>query len=97
VDVELFGRKYAAPLGVAPMGGPGIIWPGADLLLAQAAQRARVPYTLGTVGGITIEQAAAAAPDVLWFQLYRMARNDHHLGFELMRGRAEAGGDDPSS
>ena len=50
-----------------------------------------VPYTLGTVGGITIEQAAELAPDVLWFQLYRMARNDHWLGFELMR-RCEAAG-----
>ena len=39
--------------------------------LAKAAQRARVPYTLGTVGGITVEEAAKLAPDVLWFQLYR--------------------------
>jgi isopentenyl diphosphate isomerase/L-lactate dehydrogenase-like FMN-dependent dehydrogenase len=91
VEVELFGRKYAAPLGIAPMGGPAIVWPGADSYLAQAAQRARVPYTLGTVGGITIERAAELAPDVLWFQLYRMARNDHWLGFELMR-RCEAAG-----
>src|SRR5580700_7376065 len=25
----LFGRPYAAPIGVAPMGGPAIVWPGA--------------------------------------------------------------------
>jgi isopentenyl diphosphate isomerase/L-lactate dehydrogenase-like FMN-dependent dehydrogenase len=91
IEVELFGRKYAAPLGVAPMGGPSIIWPGADGLMAAAAQRMRVPYTLGTVGGITIEQAVALAPDVLWFQLYRMARNDYALSFDLMR-RCEAAG-----
>ena len=46
VDVELFGKRYAAPFGVAPMGGPSIVWPGADGYLAAAAQRARVPYTL---------------------------------------------------
>ena len=91
VDVELFGRRYKAPVGIPPMGGPGIVWPGADRYMAEAAQRARVPYTLGTVGGITIEEAAEIAPDVLWFQLYRMARNDHQLGFELMR-RCEAAG-----
>ncbi|MBX9775027.1 MAG: alpha-hydroxy-acid oxidizing protein [Xanthobacteraceae bacterium] len=91
VNVELFGRKYAAPLGIPPMGGPAIVWPGADSYMAEAAQRARVPYTLGTVGGITIEKAAELAPDVLWFQLYRMARNDHWLGFELMRRCAAAG------
>ena len=41
----------AAPLGVAPMGGPSIVWPGADRCLAAACQRANVPYTLGLVGG----------------------------------------------
>jgi isopentenyl diphosphate isomerase/L-lactate dehydrogenase-like FMN-dependent dehydrogenase len=91
VDVELFGRRYAAPIGVAPMGGPSIVWPGADEYLAAAAQAARVPYVLGTVGGTTIETAAKIAPDVLWFQLYRMARNDHAIGFDLV-ARAEAAG-----
>ena len=28
VDIELFGRRYAAPVGIAPMGGPAIAWPG---------------------------------------------------------------------
>ncbi len=91
IDVELFGRKYAAPIGIAPMGGPALVWPGADAAMARAAQRARVPYTLGTVGGMTIEAAAALAPDVFWFQLYRMARNDHALGLDLVR-RAEVAG-----
>jgi (S)-mandelate dehydrogenase len=91
VEVELFGRKYAAPVGIAPMGGPALVWPGADAAMARAAQRARVPYTLGTVGSMTIEDAAVLAPDVLWFQLYRMARNDHALGFDLVR-RADAAG-----
>jgi L-lactate dehydrogenase (cytochrome) len=91
IDVELFGRRYAAPIGIAPMGGPALVWPGADAAMARAAQRARVPYTLGTVGGITIERAAELAPDVFWFQLYRMARNDHALGLDLVR-RADVAG-----
>src|SRR5437016_1512405 len=91
VDVELFGRHYSAPIGVAPMGGPSIVWPGADQYLAAAAQRARVPYTLGLVGGMTVERAVEIAPDVLWFQLYRCARNEHAIGFDLVR-RAEAAG-----
>ena len=32
-EVELFGRRYNAPIGIAPMGGPSIIWPGGDLHL----------------------------------------------------------------
>ena len=90
-EVELFGRRYAAPIGIAPMGGPAIVWPGADEYLAAAAQRARVPYTLGTVGCSTIERIAEIAPDVFWFQLYRAARNDHAIGFDLVR-RAQAAG-----
>src|SRR6476660_1041349 len=91
VDIELFGKRYAAPIGVAPMGGPSIVWPGADQYLAAAAQRARVPYTLGLVAGMTVERAAEIAPDVLWFQLYRCSRNEHAIGFDLVR-RAEAAG-----
>jgi L-lactate dehydrogenase (cytochrome) len=90
-EVELFGRRYAAPIGIAPMGGPAIVWPGADIYLARAAQRARIPYTLGTVGCATIEKIAEVAPDVFWFQLYRAARNEHAIGFDLVR-RAQAAG-----
>jgi L-lactate dehydrogenase (cytochrome) len=91
VDVELFGRKYSAPKGIAPMGGPSIVWPGADLLMAKAAQAARIPYTLSTAGGATIEEAARAAPDVFWLQLYRFALNDHKIGFDLVRRAHDAG------
>ena len=91
VDTELFGRRYSAPLGIAPMGGPSIAWPGADDYLAQAAQAARVPYVLSTVGGITIERAAELAPGVFWFQLYRFAKDDHRVGFDLVARAASAG------
>ena len=40
VDAELFGRRYAGPVGVAPMGSPSICFPGADRMLAAAAQGA---------------------------------------------------------
>ncbi|MSO67888.1 MAG: alpha-hydroxy-acid oxidizing protein [Pseudolabrys sp.] len=89
IEVELFGTRYAAPIGIAPMGGPSLVWPGADLLMAKAAQRARIPYTLSVAGGATIEQAAQAAPDVFWLQLYRFWHDDHKIGFDLIR-RAQA-------
>ncbi len=88
-EVELFGASYAAPIGIAPMGGPSLVWPGADLLMAKAAQRARIPYTLSVAGGATIEEAARAAPDVFWLQLYRFWHDDHKIGFDLVR-RAQA-------
>ncbi len=88
---RLFGRDYAAPIGIAPIGGPGTAYPGAETHLARAAQAARVPYTLGVLSGIDIERAAKLAPDVLWLQLYRFSREGHRIGFDLVR-RAEAAG-----
>lgn len=85
VDVELFGTRYAAPIGVAPMGGPSLVWPGADLMMAKAAQKARIPYTLGVAGGATIEEVAEVAPDVFWLQLYRFYQNDHAIGFDIIK------------
>src|ERR1700755_553701 len=62
VNVELFGRKYSAPFGVAPMGSPIVVWPGADKLLAKAAQRARVPYTLFFGRGASLAASAESCP-----------------------------------
>jgi (S)-mandelate dehydrogenase len=90
-EVELFGRRYNAPIGIAPMGGPSIIWPGGDLHLARAAQRAGIPYALSTAGGATIEDVARVAPDVFWFQLYRLPADDHAVSRDLVN-RAEAVG-----
>lgn len=91
VDVELFGRRYAMPMGIAPMGLPGLMWPGGEDIFARAAQKARIPFTLGSSAGAPIERMAELAPDVIWFQLYRLARNDLAVNFDLTK-RAEACG-----
>lgn len=90
-DTTLFGRHYSAPIGVAPMGLQSVFWPGAERHLARAAQRARIPYTAGAVSGLALEEAAKLAPDVVWFQLYRLPRDDHRVGFDLVRRAQEAG------
>ena len=90
-EVELFGRKYAAPIGVAPMGSAGLMWPGAEKLFAAEAQRQNIPYVLATPGNASIEEIAAIAPDVFWFQLYRFPHNDHAITFDLVRRADEAG------
>jgi (S)-mandelate dehydrogenase len=90
-EVELFGARYAAPIGIAPMGSPGLMWPGAEQYLAAAAQRARIPFVLATPANESIERIAELAPDVLWFQLYRFPHDDHAITFDLVR-RADAAG-----
>ncbi len=66
---HLFGRAFAAPFGVAPIGMANLVRPGTDIALAQAAQRLDVPYVLSTAGTTTLEAINAVAPDS-WFQLY---------------------------
>jgi (S)-mandelate dehydrogenase len=90
-EVELFGARYAAPIGIAPMGSPGLMWPGAEEYLARAAQHARIPFVLATPANAAIERIAEIAPDVFWFQLYRFPHNDHAITFDLVR-RADAAG-----
>ena len=54
-------------------GLPGIVWPGAEKYLAMAAQAgARSLYGRHCGGVRPVEELAALAEDMLWFQLYRM-------------------------
>lgn len=88
-EVELFGRRYGSPLGIAPTGLAGLVWPCADNALATAARDRRLPFILSTPATLTIEAAAALAPGSVWFQLYVM--NDRRITKDLLR-RARATG-----
>jgi L-lactate dehydrogenase (cytochrome) len=86
--VEIFGRTYAAPLGMSPIGLGGIVWPRMEQHLARAAQAANVPYTLSTPASTAIETIGEIAPDVFWFQLYAAPDDDFRISRDMLR-RAE--------
>lgn len=67
---ELFGRTYAAPFGVAPVGLTGLMWPQAENILAKAAAKFRIPYSLSTVATQSPETIGPLADGMGWFQLY---------------------------
>jgi len=69
-ETTLFGITYAAPIGIAPVGLTGLIWPGADAMLATTAARNRIPYVLSTVGTEAPEVAGPKSDGMGWFQLY---------------------------
>ncbi|MBX2824967.1 MAG: alpha-hydroxy-acid oxidizing protein [Gammaproteobacteria bacterium] len=69
-SVDLLGTNYSAPLGVAPLGLGGIIWPHAAEAHAEAARSLGIPYVLSTLATTSIETAAKCAGESLWFQLY---------------------------
>ncbi|MBN43273.1 MAG: alpha-hydroxy-acid oxidizing enzyme, partial [Alphaproteobacteria bacterium] len=75
-SVNLFGKCYAAPFAIAPMGLPGLVLPGGEKVFARAAAANEIPFTLGTSAMATIEDVAALAEGFVWFQMYRMPRDD---------------------
>ena len=75
----LFGVEHVAPIGVAPVGMSGLIWPGADLALARAAQAGRFPHVLSTVATTAPEDVGPVAGDMGWFQLYPPASDESLL------------------
>lgn len=88
-SVVLFGRRYAAPFGIAPTGLAGLVRPQAEKLLARAAAAAGVPMVLSTVASCSLEDVARAADSPKWFQLYIL--RDRGLTRGLM-ARAQAAG-----
>jgi L-lactate dehydrogenase (cytochrome) len=66
---ELFGRTYAMPFGIAPMGISALIAYRGDLVLARAARQIGVPMIMSGSSLIRLEEVFEANPD-MWFQAY---------------------------
>lgn len=75
MSVELFGRRYSAPFGISPIGLQGLMWPNAPEILAKAAAKHDIPYTLSTVSTSSIERIAEVSEGKAWFQLYHPTEN----------------------
>jgi len=70
LGASLLGRDHPLPFGVAPVGMSGMIWPGAEVLLAKAATAAGLPYCLSTVAATTPEEVGPHLNGRGWFQIY---------------------------
>ena len=66
----IMGQKVAAPLILAPVGLTGMQHGDGEILAAQAAEEAGIPYTLSTMSICSIEDVAAETRTPFWFQLY---------------------------
>ncbi|CAM9688040.1 unnamed protein product, partial [Phaeothamnion confervicola] len=88
MSCEILGGPSKMPLVIAPTGGIGIGWPGADVAIARAAARHGIPYTLSTTSTATIEAVAEAnGSGRRWFQLYILYDRDFTDGL-MERARA---------
>ncbi|MDO6590244.1 MULTISPECIES: alpha-hydroxy acid oxidase [Rhodobacterales] len=70
LSTDFLGRNYPLPIGIAPVGMSGLVWPGAEQMLARTAATAQIPYTLSTVASQLPEDVGPHAGDQGWFQLY---------------------------
>lgn len=70
MKTELFGHTYDAPLGIAPVGLQGLMWPNSPEILAKAAFEHNIPFILSTVTTSSIERIGELTEGRAWFQLY---------------------------
>ncbi|WBB68225.1 alpha-hydroxy acid oxidase [Micromonospora sp. WMMD812] len=88
LTTRLLGRRYAMPVGVAPIAYQRLVHPDGELALAAAAGAAGVPYLASTLGSTPIEEVAATGAEV-WFQLYWL--RDRALVLDLLARVRDAG------
>jgi 4-hydroxymandelate oxidase len=87
-SVEVFGRRWPAPIMVAPMALQRMAHPDGEVAVARACATRGITMSLSTVGSATIEDVGAAgAPS--WFQLYLL--RDPGRSRELLDRAAAAG------
>ena len=85
----IFGKTYSSPFGISPTGGAGLFRRGGDMMLAEAAADANIPYIMSGASNDSLESAARVAPKHAWYQLY--AARDGGISDDLIRRTTDAG------
>jgi (S)-mandelate dehydrogenase len=88
-SATIFGQTFSSPFGISPTGSAGLFRRGADMMLAESAREANIPYIMSGASNDTIEDAARVAPKNAWYQLY--AARDGKITDDLIKRTADAG------
>jgi L-lactate dehydrogenase (cytochrome) len=72
----MVGQPVSMPVALAPTGIIGMQRGDGEILVARAAAKAAIPYTLSTMSVCSIEDVAANTEKPFWFQLYVMKDRD---------------------
>ena len=89
LSTTFLDHRFPLPVGIAPVGMSGLIWPDAERLLAQAADRLGLPYTLSTVATVAPEDIRDVLGAQAWFQMY--PPRDEDIRTDMLRRAREAG------
>ena len=85
----IVGQKVSAPFALAPIGLCGMQYGDGEILSAQAAEEANIPFILSTMSICSIEQVAKATTKPFWFQLYVI--RDRSFSKDILMRAANAG------
>ena len=89
LSTTFLGKTHPLPFGIAPVGMSGLIWPGAEQMLARTAAKENIPYTLSTVASQLPEDVGPHAGDHAWFQLY--PPRDPEIRADILRRAKDSG------
>ncbi|WP_170533740.1 alpha-hydroxy acid oxidase [Ruegeria atlantica] len=70
LQTTLMGQTYDLPFGIAPVGMSGLMWAGAERMLAKAAVAHNIPFSLSSVAVASPEDVAPYIGKNGWFQHY---------------------------
>ena len=87
MSTEIFGQTLDYPLILAPLGFAGVYARRGEVQAANAAAKAKLPFSLSSVSICSIEEVAQNSPMPFWFQFYMFKDLEHSL--DLLQ-RAEA-------
>lgn len=89
VSTRFLDQDWSLPVGMAPIGMSGMIWPRAEHLLSAKASQHQLPFSLSTVSATTPEAIGPNLSNNGWFQLYAPASPD--VLKDMIRRVREAG------
>ncbi len=87
--VKLFGQETNSPLIIAPTGLNGMLHHRADVVLARAAAKNNIPFSLSAVANTRLEDVAKEAGGRLWMQVYAMT--DRAIAHDIISRADQAG------
>ncbi|MCY6383743.1 alpha-hydroxy acid oxidase [Hoeflea prorocentri] len=70
VKTRVFEQDFELPIGIAPVGMASLVWPGAELRLAELARLSGIPFCMSSLAAETMESIASECGSFGWFQLY---------------------------
>ena len=87
-STRIFGRDFAMPVGLGPVGMTGFFRRRGEAQAARAARAAGLPFALSTLATCSVEEVTAAAGPI-WYQFYMV--KDRRFTADMLARAADQG------